>query len=126
MKFRRYFFAWTFPYHFLAPSPLATWLPFLKNYQPKFFVKFIGFCGGFVVETAVGLLLAFGPSTEWRFLAMLGATGMHVFIFFFGIGPYRWNVYHCFMGWSSWWLTSLSPDLSDSSLCDYWWRVLWR
>jgi len=37
------------------------------------------------------------------FLGMILATGMHIFIFVFGIGPYRWNVVHLFWGWCAWW-----------------------
>ena len=52
--------------------------------------------------------IGIGPASGWFSLCSLGflllSTGMHVFIFLFGIGPYRWNVFQIYLAACSWWL----------------------
>ena len=60
----------------------------------------MGFAGAFG-ESALGLLLLGGQ--QQRLVGAVAATLMHVFIFFFGIGPYRWNVMQVYLCWAVWW-----------------------
>ena len=60
----------------------------------------MGFAGA-VGESALGLLLLGGQ--QQRLAGAVAATLMHVFIFCFGIGPYRWNVMQVYLCWAVWW-----------------------
>ena len=91
---------------------------------------------GGISEAVAGLYLLFGFTAWDRFLGQLLATAMHIFIFNFGVGPYRWNVYHLFLGWVGWWLTSglaiasvdgasstvaVLPGIENTSIVAYGW-----
>ena len=101
-KIRGFFFAWIFPFQFLGPSPVSfhLWKLFLDaDLRPRTLTRHFGFVGG-IKEALVGLLLLFG-APQVRLLGAGLATGMHLYIFVCGIGPYRWNVLQVYLTWAS-------------------------
>ena len=120
-KLRPFFFASVFPYQFLLPNPLlyfarGLYLDSSDGHRATTACMVFGLLGA-LGEAAVGLGIVFG-SGVLRLAAMVAATLMHVFIFSCGIGPYRWNVMHLFLGWSCYWAAGSdgSPPLSAAGM----------
>eukprot|EP00854_Cymbomonas_tetramitiformis_P010722 gene10722-12684_t len=92
-KVRGYFWSWVFQYQFLLMSPVS--YPLRRFYlnedlTPRTWSKVFGVIGA-AGECLVGLGLLF-PDPTVQFVSTIFATKMHIFIFTFGMGPYRWNV----------------------------------
>jgi len=99
-KLRGFFHGFVFPYQFLNLSGVS-WLLrrwyLTDDHLPRLSSRVfgaMGTCGEMVI--GIGMLVL---HLTWRssLLLALGAIGMHVFIFFFGMGPFRWNVMTAYM-----------------------------
>jgi len=99
-KLRGFFHGFVFQYQFLGLSGVS-WLMrrsyLTENHLPRPLSCMLGAMGtGAEMLCGVGMLLLHltQPSS---LLLKLGVVGMHVFIFFFGMGPFRWNVMTAYM-----------------------------
>ncbi|CAE7760349.1 unnamed protein product [Symbiodinium sp. CCMP2456] len=98
-KLRGFFHGFMFQYQFLNFSAISWYFRHLyltEEYLPRPAVCAFGAAGTWIEMLAgLGMILGALPgSSEWFILL---ALAMHVFIFFFGMGPFRWNVMTMYM-----------------------------
>ena len=107
-KLRGYFSQFVFQYWFCLMSPVSYHIKSLylnENGWPTKFGIWFGWFGA-LQEAIVGICMLI-PSTmvpyatEIQYGAVCLGTLMHVFIFIFGIGPYRWNIMQVYLLWAS-------------------------
>eukprot|EP00434_Breviolum_minutum_P024666 symbB.v1.2.021783.t2/scaffold1902.1/size96554/5 len=98
-KLRGFFHGFVFQYQFLNFSGLSWY--FRKCYLTKEYLPRPCFCAfgafGTWIEMVAGLGMILGALPGFGEIFILLAAAMHVFIFFFGMGPFRWNVMTCYM-----------------------------
>lgn len=98
VKVRGFFHNFVFPYQFLNFSGISwyarRWL-FNADYVPFRIISAFGFLGT-VLEMLAGLCMLAAPARVAMYGMALGCA-MHVFIFFCGMGPFRWNIMTLYM-----------------------------
>lgn len=99
-KLRGFFHGFVFQYQFLNLSGVS-WLfrrlYLSESHLPRQFGRLFGALGTWA-EMAIGFAMLVVPLNQISAIClMLGALGMHAFIFFFGMGPFRWNVMTAYM-----------------------------
>ncbi|CAK8989208.1 unnamed protein product [Durusdinium trenchii] len=98
-KVRGFFHGFVFQYQFLNFSGVS-WLfrrcYLTQDYRPRPFSRLFGQFGAWL-ETFAGLGMMLSALPHLGVVFVVLALAMHVFIFFFGMGPFRWNVMTCYM-----------------------------
>lgn len=98
-KLRGFFHGFVFQYQFLNFSGISWYLRnfyLTKDYLPRAEFRAFGALGTWIEMLAgIGMILTALPGYGEIFVLL--AVAMHVFIFFFGMGPFRWNLMTCYM-----------------------------